>query len=109
MPADNRSAPARLTPAQRRRALHKGRLPRNLPGAASMPAPGAGEHHERTPRTLLDAELETSAWVAYDRNRTREEAAARFWSDLAAERDAAYEQWWSGFARLERTQWVTAA
>lgn len=111
---------AKLSGKQSRRAQRKGRIPRDSvlrpgpevslgrnPGAARAdlaggvaPAPAAGQHH--MPDRVFD-QIEESF------TRFRRAEAAQFWTQLARDRDTAYQAWADGFARLERTDWLELA
>jgi hypothetical protein len=89
-----------LTPKQRRRAVHKGRIPRDLPAPASTPAPGGGENHERLIGGVLAAELETGRLVATMRDEARQAEAAAVWAEIGGLVDDAY-RWWAAPGRWE--------
>jgi hypothetical protein len=91
--------PAPLTPKQRRRAVHKGRIPRDLPGGGA-PAPAAGEHQERLLSPVLAAELETGRLVAAMRDESRQAEATAVWAEIGGLVDDAY-RWWSAPGRWE--------
>jgi hypothetical protein len=91
---------APLTPKQRRRAVHKGRIPRDLPALASTPAPGGGENHERLIGGVLAAELETGRLVATKRDEARQAEAAAVWAEIGGLVDDAY-RWWAAPGRWE--------
>jgi hypothetical protein len=100
---------APLTPKQRRRAVHKGRIPRNLPGSVEQTerirADGvderrAGESTERLIGGVLAAELETGRLVATMRDEAREAEAAAVWAEIGGLVDDAY-RWWSAPGRWE--------
>jgi hypothetical protein len=91
---------APLTPKQRRRAVHKGRIPRDLPALASTPAPGGGENHERLIGGVLAAELETGRLLATMRDEARQAEAAAVWAEIGGLVDDAY-RWWAAPGRWE--------
>ena len=99
-----------LTGPQRRRAVHKGRIPHvpldrvsdtgqpggrtNSPaGKVDMPSP-AGEHHERRV-TLAQAEHEAAAWLALDSRRLYE-AERVAWRDEHDAAIAEFRAWYYG-------------
>lgn len=102
---------ARLSGAQRKRALRKGRLPRDLAGGVA-PAPVAGQHHlpgpdearARVESSLLHRDSPSRAGESF-----RRAEATQFWTQLARDRDTAYQAWADGFGRLERTDWLELA
>ena len=91
---------APLTPKQRRRAVHKGRIPRDLPAPASTPAPGGGENHERLISGVLAAELDAGRLVATMRDQTRQAEADEAWAEIRVLVDEAYA-WWAAPGRWE--------
>jgi hypothetical protein len=112
----------RMTPAQRRRAVHKGRIPRDLPGpaAAAAMSPGqatssgvrAGELHfsrERILSATEAAELSAAEWLLSDADRIREDESRRAREDLEAAVNEAYAEASAGFAALEATDWLALA
>jgi hypothetical protein len=100
---------AALTGKQRRRAIHKGRIPhpQNLPG----PAPSgdfvvkhgrAGEIHHPRHERLVDVKADTANWL-------RQDDYHKFWDALWQDRTEAYAVWEAGFARLESVRWLELA
>jgi hypothetical protein len=105
---------ARMTPAQRRRAVHKGRIPRDLPGRPQPVTRGApaGELHfsrERILSATEAAELSAAEWLLSDADRIREDESRRAREDLEAAVDEAYAEASAGFAALEATDWLALA
>jgi hypothetical protein len=106
-----------LTAKQRRRAIHKGRIPhpQNLPGpvsdglaarripmSASASTSRAGEIHHPRHERLADVKADTANWLRYD-------DYYKFWAALAQDRRDAYAVWEAGFARLESVRWLELA
>lgn len=101
---------ADLTPKQRRRAVHKGRIPRDLPAPTGrMPAPRGGESTERLISGILAAELDAGRWLAAEADRAREEETLRERAELDARIDEAYRVVGAGFADLEARNWLELA
>jgi hypothetical protein len=120
-----------LTARQRRRAIHKGRIPhpRNLPGPArrgearekdrglgadrvmasgsqrtdSLHSEGrVGEIHHPRHERLVDVKADTANWLRFD-------DYWKFWAALDQDRRDAYAVWAAGFARLESVRWLELA
>ena len=107
-PVDGGRPPV-LTPRQRRRAVHKGRIPRDLPAPADRSYTGkapmvvmrrGGESSERLLSPVLAAELETGRLVATMRDESRQAEAAAVWAEIGGLVDDAY-RWWSAPGRWE--------
>jgi hypothetical protein len=108
-----------LTAKQRRRAIHKGRIPhpqnsQNLPGpAANRDSESrepvrvgadnrAGEIHHPRHERLVDVKADTANWL-------RQDDYHKFWDALWQDRTEAYAVWEAGFARLESVRWLELA
>lgn len=111
-----------LTGPQRRRAVHKGRIPRDIPAPVSdrsaartfpMSADAStsrgGESTERLISGILAAELDAGRWLAAEADRAREEETLRERAELDARIDEAYRVVGAGFADLEARNWLELA
>jgi hypothetical protein len=119
VPAD----PGRMTSRQRRRALHKGRIPRPtvaqeimsdiFPGPAVIDLPGpvrsesdhrAGEHHERLPDPLRIYDPERRAWMPVFPSLVesiRHQAEYREWELWLGAQLVDFREWYEAPARWE--------